>query len=101
MKIHISRDGQQFGPYSPDQVREYLSTGEILPTDLAWHEGAADWLPVKDVLGGSAVLQGSAAAASVTCPKCGSALESDQVVCLQCGHNLDDPPPSEEEQAAC
>ena len=101
MKIHISRDGQQFGPYTTEQVREYLSTGSVLPTDLAWHEGAADWLPVTDVMRGSAVLQGSAATAvAVTCPKCGGAMESDQVVCLECGHNIDDPPPSEEEQAA-
>ena len=63
MKIHISRDGQQFGPYTSEQVREYLSTGSVLPTDLAWHEGAADWLPVTDVMRGSAVLQGSSATA--------------------------------------
>ena len=101
MNIHISRDGRQFGPYTSEQVREYLSTGSVLPTDLAWHEGATDWLPVTDVMRGSTVLQGSAATAvAVTCPKCAGPLESDQVVCLECGHNVDDPPPSEEEQAA-
>ncbi|MBT5321326.1 MAG: DUF4339 domain-containing protein, partial [Verrucomicrobiales bacterium] len=45
MMIHISRDGEQFGPYSPEQVQEYLAAGQLLPTDLVWYEGAADWVP--------------------------------------------------------
>jgi hypothetical protein len=48
-QIHISRDGQTFGPYSVEQVRQYLQTGEVLPTDWAWFEGAENWMPVTDV----------------------------------------------------
>jgi TPR repeat protein len=49
MQIFISRDGAQSGPYSMDQVREYLASGELLPGDLAWHEGMADWQPLNQL----------------------------------------------------
>ena len=46
MQIYIHRDGQQFGPYSVEQAREYLAAGSLAATDLAWYEGAADWAPL-------------------------------------------------------
>ena len=49
MQIHISRNGQQFGPYSLDDVRAQLASGAILPTDLAWKEGAPDWQPLSSM----------------------------------------------------
>src|SRR5262249_4420660 len=61
MQIHISRDGQQYGPYTLDEVRAYLRTGQILPTDLAWYAGAAEWGPLSAVPG----LQGGAGAAAL------------------------------------
>ena len=51
MMIHISRDGQEFGPYTSEQVQEYLATGNLVATDMAWHEGAADWYPITQVGG--------------------------------------------------
>lgn len=95
MMIHISRDGKEFGPYTPEQVQEYLASGSLVATDMAWHEGAADWYSIAQV-GGPA----PAVAPGLACPKCGAGLELDQVICLACGHNLDDPLPSPEEQAA-
>lgn len=93
MMIHISRDGQQFGPYSLEQVQEYLASGQLLPTDLAWYEGAADWVPVTGIAGG-------AQTAGVLCSNCGAAMDADQVICLACGQNLDEPKLTEEEAAA-
>tara|TARA_Y100000588_G_scaffold384440_2_gene475696 strand:+ start:693 stop:1910 length:1218 start_codon:yes stop_codon:yes gene_type:complete len=51
MQIHINRNGQQFGPYSLEEVRTHLAQGSLLPTDLAWYEGAAAWVPLPDVPG--------------------------------------------------
>jgi len=96
MMIHISRDGEQFGPYSPEQVQEYLAGGQLLPTDLAWYEGAADWVPVTAVAGGAAAMPVS----GVACTNCGAAMDADQVICLACGQNIDEPKLSEEEAAA-
>jgi hypothetical protein len=51
MLYHISRDGQQFGPYSLADLQRYLASGNILPTDLARSEGMEDWVPVQTVVG--------------------------------------------------
>mgnify|MGYP000959238625 CR=1 FL=1 len=51
MQLHITRDGQQFGPYDLPQVNEMLVQGSLLPTDYAWYEGAADWTPLAQVPG--------------------------------------------------
>jgi uncharacterized RDD family membrane protein YckC len=51
MEIHIAKNGQRMGPYPEAQVREMLASGTIAGTDLAWHEGMADWKPVSSVLG--------------------------------------------------
>ena len=51
MLLHFDRDGDPFGPYPLEEAREYLKRGEILPTDQAWFEGAADWMSVVEVPG--------------------------------------------------
>lgn len=51
MMIHISRDGQQFGPYTIAEVNSYLADGVLLPTDQAWFEGAPEWMPITQVPG--------------------------------------------------
>ena len=96
MMIHVSRDGQQFGPYSQEDVQKYLADGSLLASDLGWTEGAADWVPLPQLMGGS--VDSPPPISSLSCPKCGAGLESDQVICLSCGHNLDDP--IEETEAA-
>jgi len=51
MLIHVNRDGQDFGPYTIEELNAYLVQGSILSTDLAWYEGAAGWLPMDQVPG--------------------------------------------------
>ena len=51
MQIYIHRDGQQFGPYSVEEAKNYVASGSLLADDLAWHEGAADWAPLAQVVG--------------------------------------------------
>ncbi|MDD2708272.1 MAG: DUF4339 domain-containing protein [Verrucomicrobiae bacterium] len=46
MQILINRNGQQFGPYTPEECAVYLSDGTLLPDDLAWHEGLSEWFPL-------------------------------------------------------
>ncbi len=59
MLIHVNRDGEQFGPYTVEDLNAYLAQGSILPTDQAWYEGAAGWMPMDQVPG--VVLLGAAA----------------------------------------
>jgi membrane protein YdbS with pleckstrin-like domain len=46
MNIFIHRDGEQFGPYSEDDVLGYLRNGSLVASDFAWHEGAEGWTPL-------------------------------------------------------
>ena len=51
MMIHLMRDGQQFGPYTLEDLNAYLAQGTLLPTDQAWWEGAPAWVPMDQVPG--------------------------------------------------
>jgi len=51
MNYTIHRDGQEFGPYSLADLQHYLSTGDILPTDLARSEGMEGFFPVSQIVG--------------------------------------------------
>ncbi|MEY4482725.1 MAG: hypothetical protein RL693_177 [Verrucomicrobiota bacterium] len=47
MQIHIGRNGQPLGTFSEEQVRDGIALGNLLGTDLAWHEGMDDWKPLS------------------------------------------------------
>jgi hypothetical protein len=51
-KIHITRKGQQFGPYPEEIAKQYLSEGKLQGSDLAWHAGADGWKPLEELLAG-------------------------------------------------
>ncbi|MDP7011590.1 MAG: DUF4339 domain-containing protein [Verrucomicrobiota bacterium] len=51
MQIHVDRGGQRFGPYSLEDVNRYLADGTLLPSDIGWHEGASDWVPLTQISG--------------------------------------------------
>ncbi len=51
MNYFITRDGQQYGPYTLADLQRYLASGEILPTDLARSEGMSEPLPVSQIIG--------------------------------------------------
>jgi hypothetical protein len=50
-QIHITRQGTQYGPYPESSVKNMLAEGQLLPTDLAWYEGAESWQPLQELLG--------------------------------------------------
>jgi endonuclease YncB( thermonuclease family) len=50
MQIHIHKDGKNFGPYTLDQVRQYLKAGNFTGNDLACHDGA-NWIKLSQVPG--------------------------------------------------
>jgi hypothetical protein len=66
MMIHISRDGEQFGPYTLEDANAFLAQGSLLATDQAWYEGAPDWMPLTGVPGiqwGNPVIETASVAA--------------------------------------
>lgn len=46
MEVWIGRDGERHGPYKEDDIRQWLRSGQVSRTDLAWYEGLADWQPL-------------------------------------------------------
>ncbi|HWB31569.1 MAG TPA: DUF4339 domain-containing protein [Acidobacteriaceae bacterium] len=52
MLYHVSRNGQNYGPYTLEDLQRYVTSGNILLTDLARSETMSEWLPVGQVLGG-------------------------------------------------
>ena len=54
MPYHVSREGQTYGPYSLEDLQRYVASGNVLLTDLAKSDDAAEWVPVAQILGTSA-----------------------------------------------
>jgi hypothetical protein len=51
MKYYISRAGQQYGPYSLEDLRNMQAQHQVDVNDLAWAEGMPAWTPLAQVLG--------------------------------------------------
>jgi hypothetical protein len=49
MQIHINRNGQQFGPYSVEELQALLQQGSISVNDWAWHDGVANWVQISQL----------------------------------------------------
>ena len=47
--IHVSRSGATIGVFEEARVREGLTTGEFIGTDLGWTEGMATWRPLSEL----------------------------------------------------
>ncbi|MDI7268764.1 MAG: GYF domain-containing protein, partial [Myxococcota bacterium] len=46
---HVAVGEEQQGPYTTEQINEYIRANEIDPESYMWKEGMEDWLPVADV----------------------------------------------------
>jgi len=50
MNIYVHKDGTQYGPYTLEQLQEYIQQGSFTLQDLACHDGQ-NWVPVAQVPG--------------------------------------------------
>lgn len=48
---HYSKDDEKTGPVSSGDLRQLASDGTLLPDDMVWKEGWADWKPAKSIKG--------------------------------------------------
>jgi hypothetical protein len=46
---YYARDGQQTGPVSADQLKQWLRAGQLSPQDHVWREGLPEWLAIAKV----------------------------------------------------
>jgi hypothetical protein len=51
MLYHVKRNDQDYGPYTLDDLKNYVASGNVLLTDLAKSDDMPDWVSVSQVLG--------------------------------------------------
>ena len=59
MNIYIHKEGTNYGPYSIEQVKEYVQQGSFTLQDNACHDGQ-NWIPVAQLPGMAPVSRSSA-----------------------------------------
>lgn len=59
MKIYLQNDGQTLGPFTKDEVRHKVYSGELARTASACREGSPDWQPVDSLLSGDETCPGA------------------------------------------
>jgi TM2 domain-containing membrane protein YozV len=47
--FYWTRNGQQFGPHSAEELRALLAQGTVTANDLVWREGMSGWAPAHAV----------------------------------------------------
>jgi hypothetical protein len=50
-QITVHHQGQSLGPFTLAQINQKLLTGELLSGDLAWPQGAPNWVPLSSIPG--------------------------------------------------
>jgi len=50
MQYHIAKNGEKSGPFDQAEIYRRLVAGELLGTDLGWHEGMGEWEPLSQLL---------------------------------------------------
>jgi hypothetical protein len=50
MDIIIHRNGENYGPFTLDQIKEDLKNGTLVKDDLAWREGSEKWSSVGEIV---------------------------------------------------
>lgn len=48
---YLARNGQQYGPYSSEQFRQFAAEGRLTPNDLVASVSGQQWLPASTVPG--------------------------------------------------
>jgi hypothetical protein len=62
----VTREGQQYGPYTLSDLQRYVGTGEVLLTDLATSDALTEPVPVSQIVGNIAATPTSFSSASAS-----------------------------------
>jgi hypothetical protein len=46
---YYARNGRQYGPVGIEEIKGLLGTGGLMPGDLVWREGMANWTPACEI----------------------------------------------------
>jgi predicted Zn finger-like uncharacterized protein len=65
---YVAVGDEQQGPYTAQQICEYIQNDQLDPESYMWKEGMEDWLPVQQVQEFTAYYQGGGAPAEAPAP---------------------------------
>jgi hypothetical protein len=106
IQISVTKNGENFGPYTLEELAGYIEEGRFGVNDLAWREGMTDWQPISQFLNVEFISEtakhwmGSPKAENgrrsktmntTTCPQCGLSQQfpshylGRQIKCRECG----------------
>jgi len=92
MQIYLQQNGEQVGPYTEEQLREFVAAGTLTQLDLAWYEGLESWQPLNKILDFSSPSAppqpGEKQQKSKSCPFCGEEILAVATKCKHCGSEL-------------
>lgn len=77
---YLARDGQQFGPFSSRQLKEFVTSGRLQAEDLVWKEGMSTWVAASRIKGlfthpTSEAEEGvTTPTPAITCPHCAGSM---------------------------
>ena len=63
MKVYVHKDGQQYGPFTVEQLRQYVRQGNFTTGDHACHDGQ-NWVTIAQVPGFAEATQPAAPSSS-------------------------------------
>jgi hypothetical protein len=50
VQFYLLRNGNTFGPYTADDVRDHIASGDFsIATDRFWHDELKDWKPLTEL----------------------------------------------------
>ncbi len=45
---YLSRGGGRYGPFTLQQIRQFMREGQVAPTDLVWHPSLTGWMTADE-----------------------------------------------------
>ncbi len=48
-QFHVEISGQPTGPFTPDQMRPFVASGQVTPATLVWTNGMPGWAAAQTV----------------------------------------------------
>ncbi len=98
---NIKRGSETTGPFSLDQLKEWLENGDVEHDDQVQKVGSEMWLPLHEALQNKTEVPVSKPASQpegphlLTCEACGGKVSSAAAACPHCGQPVEPPKPQE------
>src|SRR5438445_13104058 len=92
MRVYTVQNNKRSGPHSLEEIQARLEACALSPTDLAWYEGAGDWMPLSQVPGLKMPEQSAPPRLNVPPPLPASASSSRSFAAPPALHSMEPPP---------